>query len=597
MSSKNPNNLFRFLAYVKPYRWTLFCSTLIGIIKYNLPVLFPWILKDVIDNALAGKKSVTGLSFDQLMLFSIGLFLLYAFITYFRTNIADRLANQIIFDVRKDLFQHIQKLPIDFFQKNQTGAIISRLVTDVNKAQDFINLAGTNVFMDLTNIAAITFLVFYMNWRLGLIAYSIIPVYALIQRYVNSRMHEKATEARRRMDAVEGRLHETVSGISEIKSFTHEKEENRRFEMRSRGFLEAVFESIKIYAFLMGSTALLTRLTSVIVIWIGGHLVLRDGMTIGSLMAVYAYLEMIYTPLNRLSETNIYLANSRAAIDRLFEFLDQKHEPQHEYSPPLAIRQGKIEFQNVFFGYANNGKTCPLFEGMNFQIPPGGRVALVGPSGAGKSTIIKLLVRFFDLERGRILIDDQDITNVNLHSLRSQISVVQQDLMLFSGTVEDNLRIGRPDATFEEILRAAELANARPFIDSLPAKFQTEIGERGLRLSGGQKQFIAITRAFLKNAPVLILDESTSNMDTRSERLIYDALQRLMKERTTIMIAHRMSTVTQAEMIVVLEQGKIVQQGSHEDLIRAESGLYHRLYSNAFSGVQKSDMRAICLES
>ena len=332
-------------------------------------------------------------------------------------------------------------------------------------------------------------------------------------------------------------------------------------------------------------------------IWIGGHLVLRDDMTIGSLMAIYAYLEMIYTPLNRLSEMNIYLANSRAAIDRLFEFFDQKREPQHEYSPPLTICKGKIEFQNVFFGYANNGKTFPLFQGMNFQIPPGGRVALVGPSGAGKSTIIKLLVRFFDPQQGCILIDDQDITNVNLHSLRSQISVVQQDLMLFSGTVEDNLRIGRPDATFQEILRAAEEANARPFIDSLPAKFQTEIGERGLRLSGGQKQFIAITRAFLKNAPVLILDESTSNMDTRSERLIYDALQRLMKERTTIMIAHRISTVSQAEMIVVLEQGKIVQQGSHEDLIRVEAGLYHRLYSNAFSGIQKSDMRAIYLKS
>lgn len=597
MPVNTSNNVVRFLAYVKPYRWALFASTMVGIIKYNLPVVFPWILKDVIDNVLAGKESVSGLTFDQLMILSLGIFALYSVITYLRTFIADRLAHQIMFDVRKDLFQHIQKLPIDFFQKNQTGAIISRLITDVSKAQDFVNMAGTNVFMDLTNIAAITFLVFFMNWKLGLIAYSIIPIYALIQRQVNGKMHEKATEARRRMDAVEGRLHEAVSGISDIKSFTHESEETRRFEVRSRGFLEAVIDSIKVYAVLLGSTALLTRLTSVLVIWIGGSMVLGDSMTVGSLMAIYAYLEMIYTPLNRISEMNIYYANSRAAIDRLFEFFDQKHEPQEEQSQPLSVCRGKIEFRNVHFDYANNGDRYPLFRGVDLLIPAGWRVALVGPSGAGKSTLIKLLVRFFDPHSGSILIDGQDIRNVNLKSLRSQISVVQQDLMLFSGTVEENIRLGKPDASFKEILRAAEMANARGFIESLPKKFQTEIGERGIRLSGGQKQLIAITRAFLKDAPILILDESTSNMDSPSERLIYEALQRLMKDRTTIIIAHRLSTVSHADMIIVLDQGKVVQQGTHEKLLRSAKGMYRNLYSNAFTGVRQSDMQAIYIES
>jgi ABC-type multidrug transport system fused ATPase/permease subunit len=243
------------------------------------------------------------------------------------------------------------------------------------------------------------------------------------------------------------------------------------------------------------------------------------------------------------------------------------------------LQRGKIAYQDVFFGYDPNN---PLFQGINLHIPAGGCVALVGPSGAGKSTLIRLLIRFFDPWKGSITIDDQDISQVNLHSLRSNISVVQQDLMLFSGTVADNLKIGKADATPEEILRAAELANAREFIEGLPDGFQTEVGERGVKLSGGQRQLVAITRSFLKNAPILILDESTSNLDTPSERLIYDALQRLMTGRTTIIIAHRMSTVIQAETIFVLKSGEIVQQGHHDDLLQLKEGAYYRLYSNLF---------------
>lgn len=579
MKSDPSSNLGRFLAYVKPYRWTFGLSTALGVVQYNLPVVFPWILKDVIDHLLAGKPSLTGLTFNQLMGFSVGLFALYAVITYFRTNIAYRLAHEIIFDVRKDLFQHLQKLPIDFFQKHQTGAVISRLITDVNNAQNIINIAGTNLLMDLTRIASITFLIFYMNWELGLIAYSTLPLYVVVQKRVGQRMRVRAREARRRMEVVEGQLHEAVAGIAEIKSFTGEQEETERFVTRSRGFLEAVSENIRSYALLLGSTTLLTRLTPVIVIWVGGYLVLKEKFTIGALMAFYAYLEMIYTPLNRLSELNLELANSRAAIDRLFEFFDFKPEAENESSRPLVLGPGRIEYQDIFFGYEANQ---PLFQGLQLHIPAGGRVAFVGPSGAGKSTLFKLLIRFFDPWRGKITIDGQDIGQVKLFSLRSQISVVQQDLVLFSGTIEDNIRVGKADATLAEIVGAAELANARGFIDDLPGGFQTEIGERGVKLSGGQRQLLAIARAFLKNAPIIIFDESTSNLDTPSERLIYDALQRLMQGRTTIIIAHRVSTVIQAEMIVVLENGRIVQQGTHEDLWQTREGLYYSLYSDAF---------------
>lgn len=572
-------NMRRFLSYVSPYRWMFVLSTAMGVVEFNLPVIFPWILKDLIDNLLAGKPSVTGFTFNQIMIIAMAIFVLYALINYIRSYISFKLTHLLIFDIRKDLFQHLQELPIKFFQTHQTGAITSRLITDVNNAQNIINIAGRNLLIDLTRLASITFVIFYMNWQLALIAVSTLPLYVVLQRRIGQRMREKAREARRRMDVVEGQLHEAVAGITEIKSFTNENEETKRFVVRSRGFLEAVFENIRMYALLLGITTLLTRITPIIVIWVGGHLIFQEKLTIGALMAFYAYLEMIYIPLNRLGEMNIEIANSRAAIDRLFEFFDFERESKNASSPPLILRRGEIAYQDVFFGYTPNH---PLFQGINLHIPAGGRVALVGPSGAGKSTLISLLIRFFDPWKGRITIDDQDIRQVNLHSLRSQISVVQQDLMLFSGTVEDNIKIGKADATPEEILKAAELANAREFIEGLPDSFQTEVGERGVKLSGGQRQLIAITRSFLKDAPILILDESTSNLDTPSERLIYDALQLLMKGRTTIIIAHRLSTVIQAETIFVLKNGQIVQQGHHEDLLQLKEGLYYQLYSNLF---------------
>jgi subfamily B ATP-binding cassette protein MsbA len=571
--------MVRFLSYLKPYRLRLVLSTVVGVLKYNLPVVFPWILKDVIDNLLAGKPSKTGLMFDQLMGLSVGLFILYAGITYLRSYIADRLAQSMIFDIRKDLFQHLQKLPIVFFHNHQTGAISSRLFTDVSMAQNFVGLVGTNLFMDLTSLGSITFVVFFMNWKLALIAYSTLPIYIVLQRRVGHRMRNIAKEARRRMDILEGGVHETVSGISEIKSFTGEREETKRFLDRCRSCLEAIYESRGTYALSLGTTALLTRLPSMMVIWVGGHLVLREQLTVGALIAFYAYLEMIYNPLNRLNELNIQLADSRAAIDRLFEFFDLEPEVVKETSPPLIVQRGVIDYYHVVFGYQNNH---PIFEGIDLTIQKGLCIALVGPSGAGKSTLIKLLVRFFDPWQGKITIDGQDIRHVNLLSLRSNISLVQQDLMLFSGTIEDNIRVGKVNATCDEIRRAAELANAMKFIVDLPESFQTEIGERGVKLSGGQRQLIGIARAFLKDAPILVLDESTSNLDTPSESLIYDALERLIKDRTTIIIAHRMSTVVKAEMVVVLDHGRIVEQGSHDELLQATNSLYYRLYSGAF---------------
>jgi len=572
---KHSSNLRRFLAYLRPYRGWLFLSTVVGVTKYNLPVVFPWILKDVIDILVTGDGSHARFSFDQLMGAAVVVFLAYALITALRTHLADRLAHRMIFDIRRDLFQHIQKLPLDFYHARQTGAISSRLVSDVSQAQNFFGLAGTNFFMDFTSLLTISGVVFYLNWKLALVAYSTLPMYLFLQRRLSRRMRLNSREARRRMEILEGGIHESVAGISEIKSFTHEGEQSRRFADRCWSYLLSAYENVRTNSISLGTTALLTRVPAVLVIWIGGHFVLGGDLSLGALMAFYAYLEMVYNPLTRLSELNIQLANSRAAIDRLFEFFDLATETGTDgQAPPLAVRAGGIRFQGVTFAYLPDQ---PVLKGITLEIKPGRRVALVGASGAGKSTLVKLLVRFHDSWEGAITIDGQDIRGRNLQSLRSQVGYVQQDPVLFSGTVEDNIRVGKPGAGEGEIVRAAELANALEFIRQLPKGLLTEIGERGVKLSGGQKQRIAIARAFLKNAPILILDESTSSLDLPSERLVHEALTRLARGRTTIIIAHRLSTVANADWIFVLESGHLVQQGTHDTLIKETGGPYRKL--------------------
>ncbi|MGE5848513.1 MAG: ABC transporter ATP-binding protein [Candidatus Methylomirabilota bacterium] len=572
---KGSGNLKRFLAYLKPYRGWLALSTVVGVLKYNLPVVFPWILKDVVDILVAGNGSGARFSFDQLMGAAVLVFVVYALITALRTHLADRLAHRMIFDIRQDLFRHIQRLPLDFYHANQTGAISSRLISDVSQAQNFFGLAGTNFFMDFTSLLTITGVVFFLNWKLALITYSTLPIYLILQRRLRRRMRLNSREARRRMEILEGGIHESIAGISEIKSFTHESEQSRRFADRCWAYLLSAYENVRTNATSLGTTALLTRVPAVLVIWIGGHFVLRGELSLGALMAFYAYLEMVYNPLTRLSELNIQLANSQAAIDRLFEFFDLATEAGTDgQGPSLVVHAGGIRVQGVTFAYL---PAQPVLKGITLTIEPGSRVALVGASGAGKSTLVKLLVRFHHAWEGTITIDGQDIRGVNLQSLRSQVGYVQQDPVLFSGTVEENIRVGKPDAGEREIVRAAELANALEFIRQLPNAFQTEIGERGVRLSGGQKQRIAIARAFLKDAPILVLDESTSSLDLPSEKLVHEALDRLARGRTTIIIAHRLSTVANADWIFVLEGGRLVQQGTHEVLLREPGGPYWRL--------------------
>jgi len=577
--AQRPGNLARFFAYVRPYRRTLALATLAGVLKFNLPLAFPWILKEVVDRVLEQRPDRLGLGLDGLVGLGLAVALAHAAATYWRTRLADRLGNQVVFDVRRDLFGHLQRLPLAHFELQQTGALASRLVTDVAQAQNLIGVLGTNVFMECSVLGAVTVLLFTLNAPLALLAFATLPLYLLVHRLVRARLRAGSREARERMDRVEGHLHEAITAIADVKSFGREPEEAGRFADRCRAHLAAAQRNVHTFGLSLSATALLTRVPALLVLWQGAREVQAGALTVGGLMAFYAYLEMVYNPLTRLGDLNVLLASSRASIDRIFELLDHPPEPgaalEARGAPPLVVSAGEVRFEGVSFGYAPGQ---PVLQGIDLVLAPGSRVVLVGPSGAGKSTLLKLLVRFHDPSEGRIRIDGQDIAGVALRSLRASIAIVLQHPVLLGGSVADNLRLGRPEAGDAELWEALRRAHADDFVRALPGGLEASIGERGTTLSGGQRQRLALARAFLKDAPLLVLDEATAHLDPLSERRVNAAMRDLTRGRTTILIAHRASTARTAERLLVLDHGRIVQDGTHAELIAAEGGLYRRLY-------------------
>lgn len=556
-------------------------STLVGIAKFNLPVAFPWILKEVVDRVLAGQQSALGLGLGGLIATGIGVAVLHAVITYFRTRLADRLGNRIVLDVRRDLFAHLQRLPLPFFDRRQTGALASRLVTDVAMAKNLVNALGTNVFMELSVLLAITAVVFSMHGTLALIAYVTLPVYLVVHKVLGARLREGAARARASMDVVEGGLHETIGAIADVKGFVREAEQARQFEQRSRDHLALMQRNVHVFGLSLASNALLTRVPSLVVLYFGAEQVRSGSLTVGGLMAFWAYLEMIYSPLTRLGDLNVQLANSRAAVDRIFELLDAEPEAAGPPgAPALRVSRGELEFAGVQFAYRDD---APVLQGVDLTVPAGSSVALVGRSGAGKSTLVKLLLRFYEPTAGVIRIDGQSIGDVDLASVRRRVAIVPQDPVLFSGTIEENLRFGRPDADPDEVRSALERSGAAEFVDRLPDGLATWVGERGVTLSGGQRQRLAIARAFLVDAPILVLDEATSQLDPASEKLLGAALARLIQGRTAILIAHRLSTVRWADRVAVLDGGRCVQNGTHDELLREDP--YRGLYRDPLAAI------------
>lgn len=554
-------------------------STICGLLKYNIPIAFPWVLKDVI-NQLINPKSAEPRRIHFAMAMLIVLFIFWSVITFFRSYFADQLSNRLIFDLRHEFYTHLQRLSLSFYEKRQVGAIASRLFGDIAIAQNFIGAAFTNSLMDVSSIFLITILLFHMNWHLALVSLTIFPFYVVLNKHFKTKIKRTSKMAQEKMEEIAGKVNEKLGGISIIQSFTREKMEEKHFLRDHRVYLQYRLANVKNNAAAAALIGFLTSVAPVLVVWYGALQVLRAQLTVGELTAFYAYLGMFYQPLNRLTELNIQLANSKAAIDRIYEIFSLESEiVDSPKAQEVKTIRGDIEFEQVSFAYESSDA---VLTNINLKIPAGLTVALVGPSGAGKSTMVKLIPRFYDVKTGKISIDGRNIVDIPLKILRQNIAIVPQDPILFSGTIAENIHFGRRDATETEIFQAAELANADEFIQTLPYGYQTQIGEGGIKLSGGQKQRVALARAFLKDAPILILDEATSALDSESENLIQQALQKLIRGRTTLIIAHRLSTTRTADQIVVFDNGRIVESGNHAELIQIR-GIYRKLYDEQIS--------------
>ena len=568
------HSLKRFLAFVRPYRRVLIIAILCGVARYLVPLALPWTVKILVDDFFKPDGVRPHAQLHWIMAGLCALYGIYAITSYWRSYLSGQAGHRVIFDLRQALYLHLQRMSLSFFDRQRVGAVVSRVTTDIASAQNFVGAAFVNTAMDLSCVAVIIVLLFLANGKLAFVSLSVLPFYAIISYALQKRIRAKSRAMHHQLQEMSGDLHEQLAGISTIQAFTHEEAEAREFRAQGEEFFETVMDSVHLQSIALGVTGFLTALGPILVLWFGATEVWLGRITVGTLMAFYAYLGMLYQPIQRLTELNLILANSMAAMDRIFEVFDTFPEVQERPTANALPRvRGEIIFEDVHFRYDERE---PVLTHLNLKIPAGTTVALIGPSGAGKSTLVKLLPRFYDVTSGRILIDGIDIREVTLKSLREQIAIVSQEPILFSGTIAENIRYGKPASTDEEIRRAAREAFAETFIQQLPQGYQTEIGERGVRLSGGQKQRIAIARAFLKDAPILILDEPTSALDAESEELVKQALNRLLEGRTALIIAHRLSTIEHADIVVVLDEGRIIEQGSHEELLRQPHGLYRR---------------------
>ena len=575
------NNLWRFLSYVRPYRFLITLGIGCGIIRYLIPLVLPWTLKILVDDFLGPLNQKPHTELHWLMIGLCILYVIYAIVSYFRSYLAGLAGHRIIFDLRHELYLRVQRMSLSFFDREKIGAVVARMTSDIGSAQNFVGSALVNTAMDLSCVISIIVVLFTTHLKLALISLAVIPFYAVSNHCLTKRIKAKSRAIHDQLQEISGDLHEQFAAISTVQSFTQEEAEAREFKEQSEKYLNTILSNVKLQSIALGITSFLTSIGPVIVLWFGAEEVWDRSISVGTLMAFYAYLAMLYQPIQRLTELNLILVNSLAAMDRIFEVFDTYPEVQERPSAKkLGRARGEIIFESVSFQY---GGRLLILSNFSLRIPAGETLALVGPSGAGKSTLAKLIVRFYDVTGGRIAIDGIDVREVTLKSLREQIAIVSQEPILFSGTIADNLRYGKPNATQQEVAEAVRAAFADQFIRQLPGGYETEVGERGVRLSGGQKQRLAIARVFLKDAPIVILDEPTSALDAESEELIKQALIRLLEKRTAIIIAHRLSTIEHADRVVVIDHGKIIEEGRHKDLLGIPNGLYRRYAENQFN--------------
>jgi subfamily B ATP-binding cassette protein MsbA len=566
-------------------------------------LLEPWPLKIVFDYVFGSKRMpdwlASGVSYLGTDKFSILNFAVLAVIviaifgavsSYFEKYLTTSVGQWVMHDLRRVLYSHIQRLSLSYHDQKRTGDLISRVTTDIDAVQSLISQVMLGLLVNVLTLAGMMIVMLYLNWAFTVIALLVAPALFFVVYHYTHRIKNASRAMRRQEGEVVSVLEEVLSSIRVVKAFAREDYEQKRFERESRESVEKALKARNFKAKLPPLVEIIVAAGTCLVLWYGARLVLTGALTSGELLVFLLYLGKMYKPMRELSKMTDTISKADVGWERIREVLENETQVRDLPGAKRAPRfKGEIEFDHVKFAYNGNQR---VLDDVSLRIEPGQLVALVGPTGAGKTTIVSLLPRFYEISDGQIRIDHTDIRRFKQKSLREQISFVLQESLLFRATVAQNIAYGKPDATHEEIVRAAHLANADEFIDRLPDGYETMIGERGMTLSGGQRQRITIARAIIRDSPILILDEPSAGLDAESEKLVFDALGNLMEGKTSIVIAHRLATVRRADVIFVIDQGRIVEQGTHDELL-TNGGLYSRLYELQFRGEEEESPREL----